>query len=305
MKIFCKILFFLVLFAACNTSKAQMGFLEVYFNLYGNTYDNEHLTIQILKDDSVIVEHKEFIRDVEIYTDSLKAGSYKVRYFINFKKDILGEIKNVKIIEEELTKVIFYPPRKYTTNNLTDTLSYFDTGGYALINFSTGNNFINPDNEIFSGYNQFGFQIGGTSSLFRFAKIGQQFGSNMNYTYFNESKSLAPNFDKDTEKYYYWNLSYMIFLRATFYNNYKKNKGLFLDGGISYNFPLLFRYVLVKGDTKTVTKKIHHYNDFSAIFRLGYQPIAFTFEYRLTNFLDKNFPEQPKMKVGVSFIFGE
>lgn len=297
----CKIVLFSALLSICFVSRAQTGILDIDVRAYGDRYDDEHVTIQIFKEDSVISEYKEFVRDLVVFTDSLTPGVYNVRYFINFQKDVIGEIKSIDIIEGKTTTIVFHPPTLITS----DTLSYFDTGGYALINLSTGNNFINPENDIFGGYNQFGMYIGGTSPVFKYLEMGQQFGSSMSYTYFNESKSLRPSFDKETEKYYYWSLNYMIFLRSTFYDNSKKRKGLFMDAGISYNFPLLFRHVLVKGDTKTITKKIHHYNDFSAIFKLGFEPIAFTFEYRLTNFLDKFYPEQPKMKAGISFIFGD
>lgn len=284
-------------------SEAQTGVVSVDFREFGDNYIDDHITIQVLQNDVVVSEYKEFIRDVENFTDTLDVGTYKVSYFINFNKDVIGEIKKIEIKSGQETSIIFYSP--IITTDSIDTNSFFNNNGYAILSLSTGNNFINPDNDIFSAYNQFGFQIGGTSNIINYLEIGQQFGSSMSYTYFNESKSLYPNFDKSTEKYYYWNLNYMVFLRATFYNNSKRSRGLFMDGGISYNFPLLFRHVLVKGDTKTATKKIHHYNDFSAVFRLGFTPVAFTFEYRLTNFLDTFYPEQPKMKAGISFIFGE
>lgn len=298
-----KILILIIFFSSCLVSEAQTGVVNIDFRVFGDNYIDDHITFQVLQEDVVVSEYKEFIKDLEIFTDTLNVGTYKVSYFINFNKDLIGEIKKIEIKSEEETTIVFYPPT--ITKDIIDSNTTFNDFGYALLTFSTGNNFINSENETFSAYNQFGFQIGGTSSIINYLKIGQQFGSSMNYTYFNESKSLFPTFDKDIEKYYYWNLNYMVFLRATFYNNSKKSRGLFMDGGISYNFPLLFRHVIVKGDTKTVTKKIHHYNDFSAIFRLGFAPVAFTFEYRLTNFLDTFYPEQPKMKAGISFIFGE
>ncbi len=298
-----KILILSIFFSSYLVSEAQTSVVNVGFRDFGDNYIDDHITIQISQEEVVVSEYKEFIRDFEIFTDTLNVGTYTISYFINFNKDLLGEIKKIEIKSGEETSIFFHTPT--VTKDIIDSNTTFNDFGYALLSLSTGNSSINADNEIFSAYNQFGFQIGGTSSIINYLKIGQQFGSSMNYTYFNESKSLYPNFVKDTEKYYYWNLNYMVFLRATFYNNSKRSRGLFMDGGISYNFPLLFRHVLVKGDTKTVTKKIHHYNDFSAVFRLGFAPVAFTFEYRLTNFLDTFYPEQPKMKAGISFIFGE
>lgn len=292
---------FLLIFLKQSYSQTNLGVLQIHFHSYGE-YSEEHLTIQIYQNNKLISENKEFLRDFESYIDTLPAGFYKISCYINFNKDLIEEVRKVEVIENKKTSIIFSPPTINTYDIYYDSI--YSDNFFATLNISTGNNFVNPDDLTFSGYNQFGIHIGGTARLFKFAEIGQQFGSNMNYTYFNESKSLYPDVVKETEKYYYWNLSYMIFLRATLYNNHKKRKGLFIDGGISYNFPLLFRHVLVKENTKTVTKKIHHYNDFSAVCKLGYQPVALTFEYRLTNFLDKKFPEQPKMKLGISFIFG-
>ena len=269
--------------------------------------EDEHITIQIFMQDSLISEKKEFLRDFDLFEDTIPVGTYTVKYYINHSKDITQTINGFEVKPFKITSLILDIPRAYyyddkMSNDTSISVTYKDVISLHLL---TGNNFVNR-NAVFNGYNEFGFKIGVLTTTGKYISFGQQFGSSMNYTYFNRNNSLVPYLEKDSEKYYYWNINYLVFTRLTTFNNKTWNtKGIFLDGGISYNFPLMFRYVVTEGNTKVVTSRIHRYNDFSGVIRLGYKPISIMFEYRLTNFLDEEYPEQPKIKLGISLMLAD
>ncbi len=75
-----------------------------------------------------------------------------------------------------------------------------------------------------------------------------------------------------------------------------------LDVGLIYHFPLSFKEILkVNDDTKTITRHIHNYTDFTAMARIGYKYIGLQAEYSLTNFLRRKYIETPQLRVGLVF----
>lgn len=300
-----KILLVLLIFSFCQELKSQTGIIQIDVDQY--EFDDEFLTIQIHMDDSLVSEKKDFLKNLDLFVDTLPVGTYSVSCYMNQSKDITQTINGVQIKRFKITDLTLDLPKPnyYDDRMSNDTSITVSNKAVVSMHFLTGNSFVNKNN-TFSGYNQIGVKFGMLNEIMKHISFGQQVGSNISYTYFNTTNSLEPSIIKDSEKYTYWNFNYMIFVRLTTFNNKTWNtKGLYLDGGISYNFPLMFRHVMRESDTKIVTNKIHRYNDFSAIFRLGYKPISLMFEYRLTNFLDKNYPEQPKMKIGVAFMFAD
>lgn len=283
---------------------AQTGILDI--NISQNGMDDEHVTVQVFQGDSLVSEHKAFFYDFDEFYDTLNVGFYDVKLYVNFDKDITETIKSVEIRSSERNRLYF---------TLPDTFSYHYDNKYNrndtsiiskpvnLWHFSLGNHFIN-NNDVFTSYCEFGIKSGQEVALYKHFSLGVQGGSSMNWTNFDKNHSISPQFKHQEERYYYWNFNMLLFGRLTSYNNKTwGNDGLNLDAGISYNFPLIYRYVLIQNSTKTIKSHIHKYNDFSTIIRLGYSSVYFTFEYRLTNFLKEAYPEQPKYKLGIAISF--
>jgi len=259
--------------------------------------DIEEGTIQLLLN-NVLIDEYQLDSSEEEFMKTLNVGSYELTLIT--EDSVKQSLSNVQIKESLTTIVYFYPSYiSYYDPNDTNITSRF----ISYAHFLTGNNFIN-NNDNFNSYYDFGFKKGSLNVLTKNISIGGQIGSSMNYTYFNKSHSLSPLTEFDSEKYYYWNLNFTLLTRLTSFD-YKRygTYGPYLDLGITYNFPLLFRHVITEDNTKTSTKRIHNYKDFSAITRLGHSAFALTFEYRLTNFLKEDYPEQPKIKLGLSILF--
>lgn len=79
-----------------------------------------------------------------------------------------------------------------------------------------------------------------------------------------------------------------------------KNKK-FLNVGIRYHLPLVARYVQVNDQNKTKFKGIHNFNDVRFFARIGFlQGFVFA-EYRPVTFLKADYPDIPKLNLGICF----
>lgn len=293
MKQYCHLLSLLSLLLFSTLLHSQTGKLRIL-----TSYDLEVGTLQLFQADSLIDQYQ-FSSYNDEYLKTIEVGEYKLVFSIkDSSKQIL---ENVLIKENTITTAYFYP-LEWHSRSRKDTLVKWKI--INSLHYLNGNNFIN-NNKTFGSYFDFGFKQGELHSHSKYLSSGYQIGSSMSYTYFNKDHSLSTtNIDFDNERYYYWDLNFTLLSRLTAYNNQnRKKKGIFLDLGASYNFPLLFRHVISDGNTKTITKRIHDYTDFSAMARLGYSYFALTVDYRLMDFLEQGFPEQPKIKVGLSLLF--
>jgi hypothetical protein len=286
------IFFTLITSLSTVSAYSQTGKLDISVSYY-----IENVTIQLFQNDVLIDEYQLDSYEDE-FVKTLNVGSYKLTLIT---EDSASQTLSNVLIKESLTTDVYFslPDISYYNPNDTNITSRLIPSAHFLI----GNNFIN-NNDNFNTYYDFGFKQGGVNVLTKHLSLGWQIGSSMNYTYFNKSHSLSSLTEFDNEKYYYWNLNFTLLSRLTTFD-YKRNgnQGPYLDLGISYNFPLLFRHVITEDNTKISTKRIHNYNDFSTTARLGYSMFALTLEYRLTNFLKENYPEQPKIKIGLSIFF--
>ena len=92
--------------------------------------------------------------------------------------------------------------------------------------------------------------------------------------------------------------------RLTFYDNEDyNNNGLFIDLGINYNLPIFFRHSTQDGNFKTIENKIHKFNDFQGVFRVGYKAMALSLNYRFLDLSKNGYPSPPKFEFGISFEF--
>ena len=107
----------------------------------------------------------------------------------------------------------------------------------------------------------------------------------------------------EKEKYFYWKASLGPTMRL-FITKPPNKYGLFIDLSAFYNLPIRFRYVAVDGNTTITDKSIHQFTDFSGFMRIGINNwLSFTGEYRLSNFLKSNYPEMPRLQLGIDFMF--
>jgi len=130
------------------------------------------------------------------------------------------------------------------------------------------------------------------------------YGAEYAYTAFNNDTTLFPPSPVKHERYSNLNLNIGFFNRVSFFETYQNSvtESWVFDLGVSYNFPLVFRHMYNVDDRKFVTKRLHQFKNFSAFSRLSYRYIAITGEYRIFDYVKGDFPEAPKLRLGVSFL---
>lgn len=110
---------------------------------------------------------------------------------------------------------------------------------------------------------------------------------------------------KENEKYFGAYFTLGVFNRLIISKRKKTGTlGSFLDVGIAYELPYLYRYsYLTESNHKHLIKKIHKRNEFSTWLRVGYDIFSLKASYRLTNIMKEGFLSPPRLKIGVEFGF--
>ena len=76
--------------------------------------------------------------------------------------------------------------------------------------------------------------------------------------------------------------------------------GLFLDFGVGYELPITFRYnYWVNSNQRTIIRRIHNYQEFRAMARLGFGVLAIKASYRFLDVLEEPYIQPPKIKFGI------
>lgn len=75
----------------------------------------------------------------------------------------------------------------------------------------------------------------------------------------------------------------------------------FINAGVTYDVPIIFRYKANYDDARLVKPKIHKWNEFNVEARLIYRYIGVNASYRLTEYIKGDLPELPRWWFGISF----
>lgn len=134
--------------------------------------------------------------------------------------------------------------------------------------------------------------------------IGANIGSNIGFCRLQKDKLKLFTDTFNVEKYFYWKIFAGLNNRFVFVQPkvHKVFRPCFLDLGIGYNFPFIYRYVGVTRDSKRIKGFISNLNDFSVTARLGFGFLAFTSSYRITNDLKKTYYNVPRLMFGIDLI---
>ena len=108
------------------------------------------------------------------------------------------------------------------------------------------------------------------------------------------------------EKERYFSVTTELFVFTRFVTKTGDSRGFFADLGIGYSLAYTFRYTYYTDKyIKTSTRNIHKFNDFQAMFRLGFYAFDIKATYRLTDIIkdndEYNFIEPPKLTIGIEF----
>ena len=117
------------------------------------------------------------------------------------------------------------------------------------------------------------------------------------------SDTMITNVPHGKERYFEASTSLGLYLRYIISTRGDKgNRGLFFDIGASYSLPYYFSYTYFTDEhTKTSRNKIHKFNDFQAMLRLGFYWGSLRANYRFTDIMKEDFIQPPRLTLGVEF----
>lgn len=295
--------YILVLFALC------------YFQSFGQTgkisirikeqipIDSIQAKIIVSRNDSVVREV--IYKDDCCYTilDSLPVGVYKLAIQKTHYIDMSYE--NITILEND--KLSIYcslertPSAQFKDISRDSSMYSYGSEDLAFSFQSFNNDLFNTDNTV---RNVYSFGIKTIFLEYPHKRVG--FGVTVGTTISSclLKKNQVYNFTEpvEKEKYFYWKASLGPTMRL-FITKPPNEYGIFIDFSAFYNLPIRFRYLAIDGKTRTTQKSIHQFTDFSGFMRVGINHwLSFTAEYRLSNFLKSNYPEMPKIQLGIDLL---
>lgn len=243
-----------------------------------------------------------------IFIDSIKQGDYFMEIYrlgvkgltihqITVKADSVTNLGvDLSGIKHEF-KII--PNRKRTRN--IDASSDAPSFAFSLQTYQPG---MSSQKEIVNSIYALGIRVTPLYHPSKYYGIGAHLGSNIGFCSLQKDKVNMFKDTFDLERYFYWKVSIALNNRFVFVQP-KEGSDLrpcFLDLSIGYNLPITYRYTGAKKESKSVSRYITNFNDFSAMARLGFGFLSFTAEYRLTNDFKSKFPNVPPLMLGLDFI---
>lgn len=246
--------------------------------------------------DTVLIKEK-VVDFYEVCFDSLPEGEYNVKiyrdgYFVmhRFKLEVKRSKKNTYSID-------FYEPYE---KELADTI--IDEIFTTTVNYLSSLN--NPE---FSSLINREFRIavlqGESFIVNKNIEVGIKGGGELSLTDFKNDTSLVGLTGVKRERYFDWNLAIEPTIRFSTNNRRSyETKGLFLELGACYHFPLVFRYVYSLNQYKYTQSRIHNFNNLEGGVRLGYQEFSLMASYRFFDVVKGSLPQLPKLNVGLSLV---
>lgn len=267
-------------------SFAQTGEVYVNFPFFPDTVKGHCLLIK--NNDSISFR----FQSSDDTTMVVPGGLYSLKYFINDSLKAVHFNLNVKGGRENRITL----PCGYISGFDRDTTltSYMSTNFFALYGTAILEN--KSIYQIKDSY-EFGFTQGAFEKVGKKYFLGILFGTNFQQANFYKSRTIAIPGPHDKERYFAWNFNMCLMNRWHFAKS--KHRDYFIDFGIGYNLPFLFRHVIVDGNTRTQTSRIRKFNDMYGIIKIGGGLVALQAEYSFFDNLFVGYPEMPRIQVGV------
>lgn len=274
----------------------QTGKLEIFLSAYGD-YNCDIEGKYLLYSGDSLVSGGYIFEEIIIEIDSLMPGVYNIELY----RDDTLFIRRYNIVSKQDTisqYIIDIGNPSFESEN--DTIS--DLEIYTGLFY--GPNIIKENPYVLGS---FSYKLGINNNL---ANYGNHFsfwflyGVEYTYTAFDNDTTMYPPAPVKYERYSNLNLNVGFYNRFSFFKSSENEitEGLVVDMGLSYNFPIVFRHMYGIDNRKYVTKGLHQFNNFSVFSRFSYGYIAVTGEYILFDFVKDDFPEVPKLRLGVSFL---
>lgn len=282
----------------------KTGKINIYFPEYYQDFDDEWpVRIIIHSKDSISEGNKTIYTNNDIGNDiEMSVGLYDLKSYYKKKGDkILWQtLHDVEILENHTTYISFEHSWEEYHDWKNDSLDKFDTYMTPGIHYGPFPSIDGTD----LIKNHFCLE-NGMMFLSKFSKYyGLAFNLNYGYawTNFSQDITLSPSGAHQKERYSYLFYGVGLTNRFTFYNQHiADNNGVFIDLGINYTMPILFRYVTVNDNIRTAERKLHSFNDLQGVVNIGFRDFSISANYRFFDVVKNNYPSLPKLTLGLKF----
>lgn len=232
--------------------------------------------------------------------DNLRKGSHDLSFM---KKGYKTKFETFKIKDSSIfIEVYLIPndsPQVYKIEDIASTDNYH--GGFGVDFYNPPlKNYDNPFKNYFSIEYIYSFK----KKICSYDQIGFEFSPlKLVWGNLNNDSVITP-IVYGTERYFGYYVNTKIYNRIFFFKN--KNSGapgLIMDLGISYEFPLTYRYKYFDGNSAYMIKNIHNYKELELFARFGYDVFLIKAGYVPFNVLKEGYPQPPPFQVGFELNF--
>ncbi len=286
----------------CPDLFSQTGAYEIHLHMGFDRLDRHRTIFSYVFFNGDTISKMTHYREDTLSQKGLVPGSYSVQLRDSAdKKTTL--VHEFIVRNDSVTRVYaYYSVSSHISRIDTSGEDYSDKTDIKIGIVYTDHSWFNENSPVI---NNFGINcMGGPSTAFS-RHLAVLFGYNfgLSHSYFSRDSSLITLTSRKYERYTYLSMGYYAGIRlATHSLKKEKSKGLFLDLGGSWNFPLSFRHVAAyPGNTRIIHNQIHKFNDLRAFVHFGWVPVQITFECILTDMIEGDYPELPRYLFGINF----
>jgi hypothetical protein len=246
-----------------------------------------------------LVEESSF-SDLEIVIPELEPGTYHLSIYRN--DTLLLKRYNIQPRPDSITSYVLNVEKPFHDPSYK-TLSEFE----SYLGLFYGPSIIDENPFI---RNSFGLDFGVAGRMGRYGNnfsVWAFYGFDYTYTAFSKDTMMFPPGPAKYERYSNLNMSLGLFHRISLIESYGLNEeeSFALDLGAKYNLPLYFRHAYNYEKRLFNTRGLHQFKNFSALARLSYKAVGITCEYRIFDYVKGDFPEPPRLKLGITLILKE
>jgi hypothetical protein len=267
----------------CHTIYGQTGQLQLSLV---SMFQPQELKVELYQNDSLI---RFFQRSQHRFIfDSLPPGTYSI------KAEQLGvrssKVENIRVGRDSISQVSLSFFSYNYQYSMEDSFELYEAT-YMLL---YGQNTIGPLEHSFQG-SFVASWWGGISKSF---DLGLSFGYYGDLSSFRDT--IALGYEANRQYYFGLGVRLEIKARTAFYEHRGTyDSGLFLDYGIAYKAPAVFRLYSKNENEMHSLGRLHDYTDFRPFVSVGFRPVSAVFEYRVNDFIKSPYPQAAKYNFGV------
>lgn len=272
---------------------SQKGNLEISYN----NWEDDVVEIELYKGNGDSLLDSCYYSFCECTFNDLNIGEYNFKIIRN--DTLIKRLYNIEVQDGKVHTYFSYTESNYT-RDIADTI--VDEIFTTTFNYLSSLN--NPEfSELLNREFRVAVLQGASFILNKNIEVGIKGGSEFSLTDFKNDTSLVGLIGVKRERYFDWNLAIEPTIRFSTNNRRSyETKGLFVELGACYHFPLVFRHVYSLNQFKYTQSRIHNFNNLEGVLRLGYEEFSIMASYRFFDIVKGGLPQLPKLNVGLSLV---